>query len=264
MTLDLDELTRGWDCPPGELRARMVVGRDGQEQLQLRIDLGLMQMLPHGRPDGERYHGLPTVYDYIRHELLVGGSALTQADWQELQRELLQTNYRRLGYSALAEEALKSNNADHARSCIAATIADIDICLADLQLLIDQQAVGDTPLALRPTLLFERGRWLAQLRVVEGQFEEAIEQAEAAADRLDECLSEWGCDEEVREQDPGVRYLRDLGRQLRLEYGVSQTLRERLEEALEREDFETAAELRDALHRRGQAAADTGGKPSKP
>ena len=49
MTLDLDELTAGWDCPAGELRARVVHGQDGDELLQLRIDLGLMQMQVSGR-----------------------------------------------------------------------------------------------------------------------------------------------------------------------------------------------------------------------
>ncbi|MCK4340639.1 MAG: UvrB/UvrC motif-containing protein [Phycisphaerae bacterium] len=250
MTLDLDELTQGWDCHPGELRARVVVGRDGDELIQLRIDLGVMQMSPDGRPDGHPYHGLPSTHEYIAHELRVGGERLTHQDWQELERELMQTNYRRLAYATLAEDALKANDCAGTRRYIKGALADIESCLTQLELLAEHDADARDTRSLRPTLVFDRARLLSQLGIVEGRFEEAIEHAEAGAARLDELLCELGYDEEAREEDPGVRYLRDLGRQLRLEYGVTRTLRERLEEALENEDFETAAEIREALRQR--------------
>ena len=78
MTLDLEDLIGGWDCPIGELRARATVGRDGQELLQLRVDLGVMQMFLEGRPDGERCHGLPTARAYILHETRLGGQLTPQ------------------------------------------------------------------------------------------------------------------------------------------------------------------------------------------
>ena len=37
--------------------ARKIVGEDGKEKLQVRLDLGLLQMELNGRPDGERPHG---------------------------------------------------------------------------------------------------------------------------------------------------------------------------------------------------------------
>ena len=251
MTLDLDELTMGWDCPPGELRARMVVGRDGQEVVQIRIDLGVMQMLPEGRPDGQRYHGLPSAYDFIQHELRVGGGELSGMDWRELQRELLQINYRRLAFATLADDALEENDSPATRRCILGALMDIDGCLVRLGLLEARGQEAGGAATLEPTLVFDRARLRSQLRVVEGQFEEAIEHAEAGAMALENLLTELGYDQDMRDDDPGVHYLRDLGRQLRLEYGIAQTARERLEEALENEDFETAAEIRDAMKRRG-------------
>ena len=256
MTLDLDELVHGWDCPPGELQARVAVGRDGQELLQVRVDLGLMQMFPAGRPDGQRYHGLASTQEYVAHELRVGGQALAAADWQELHRELLQLNYRRLACAHLAEEAFHADDAAGARRWLAQALADIDACLAHVQLLArhDADAHGCSP--LRPTLVFDRARLSAQLRIVEERFEEAIEEAETGAGALESLLTELGFAQELRDEDPGVRYLRDLGRKLRLEYGVAQTLRERLDEAIEKEDFEGASEIRDEMRRRATGRGD--------
>jgi len=250
MTLDLDELTAEWDCPPGELRGRVVIGRDGQELLQLRVDLGVMQMFTEGRPDGERYHGLPSARAYIEHELCVGNEGLGAAEWQELERELLQLNYRRMAFAAVADTALEAGQEQDARRHIERAVRDIEDCLAGLELMKQQNPKPEEYPLLEPTLVFDRSRLAAQLHIVEGRFEESIEQSEAGAESLDKLLTELGYDEEQRTDDPGVRYLRGLGKQLRREYGIARTLHEQLLEAIENEDFEGAAEIRDELRKR--------------
>jgi hypothetical protein len=261
MTLDLDELTLDWECPPGELRARAVIGRDGSELLQLRIDLGVMQMVYAGRPDGTTYHGLPNARDYIEHELRLGGQALVPADWQELKRELMQLNYRRMAFATLAEDALTASDRTNAERYIAGALGDIHACLEHTDLLARHTSIQLESDVMQPTLVFDQARLLSQLSVVIGQYEQAIEQAEAGADALDTLLAELGYDEDQREEDPGVEYLRDLGHQLRIEYGISQTLHEKLQQAIEDEDFEAAAELRDQMQRR---QADPDAPPAEP
>jgi hypothetical protein len=257
MTLDLDDLIVDWDCPPGELRARVVTGRDGDELLQLRVDLGVMQMFPDGRPDGERYRGLPTVREFITHEVRLGGHELEADDWQELERELLQFNYRRMAFATVADDALRADDEEHARRYLRSALTDVEACLADLELLKHQETEREGNLGLLPTLLFDRARLQSQLDIVEGQFETAIEQAEAGAVELDALLAELGYEEEQRADDPGLRYLRKLSEQLRREYGITKTLNEQLRDALDAEDFETAAELRDELNRRRQTPPDS-------
>jgi hypothetical protein len=260
MMLDLDDLTADWECPPGELRARATVGRDGTELVQLRVDLGVMQMFLDGRPDGERYHGLPTVRAYVEHELRLGGERLSAQDWQELERELLQTNYRRMALAAVADVALQSNDEPGARRYIRCALRDIDECLANLDWLQTLPAPKEGYASLAPALVFDRARLAAQLQIIEGRVEDAVEQAQAGAAELDSLLSALGCDEEQRDQDTGLRYLRELSAQLRREYGVAQTLNEQLARAVENEDFETAAELRDELARR-KARSQAGRSP---
>jgi len=254
MTLDLDELLAGWDCPPGELRARTVVGRDGVELIQLRVDLGVMQMAMTDRPDGQRCRGLPTARDYIQRELRLGHGPLAAEDWKELEREVVQTNYRRVALSTLSEDALQANDRDAAERFLRQALLDTEHCLDALGLVegaADRESENAT---LRPTLIFDRARLLSQLRIVEGRFEEAIEESEAGAASLEQLLGELGYDGEMRDEDPGVLYLNELGQRLRREYGITRTLREQLEEAIENEDFERAAQLHDALRQREIAA----------
>ena len=40
MSLDLNSLLRDWPHEPGAIKVRKIIGLDGREKLQLRIDLG--------------------------------------------------------------------------------------------------------------------------------------------------------------------------------------------------------------------------------
>ena len=52
MSLDLNDLLRDWPHEPGQIKVRKILGADQKEKIQLRIDLGLIQMEMTGRPDG--------------------------------------------------------------------------------------------------------------------------------------------------------------------------------------------------------------------
>lgn len=256
MTLDLDELIDGWTTPQGELRARVVQGLRGEDVIQVRLELGVLQLeMNAARPDGQRFRGMPSALDFYRHELRIGASEIPRAAWTEVERELEQLNYRRLAFNHLAEDALRENRADLAQRYLQAALRDIEACQTRLRLLREQGIEPRGDLTLRPTLAFDQARLLTQWRLAEGRFEEAVEQAEDGAAALETLLVELGFEPEWIAEDPGLAYLRELARKLRTEYGIAQTLRERLEEALAAEDYETAAELRDALARRDQAPA---------
>ena len=52
MRHDLTNFLRKWDYQPGELRVRRFKGRDGRPKIQLRVDLGVLQMEAEGRQRG--------------------------------------------------------------------------------------------------------------------------------------------------------------------------------------------------------------------
>src|SRR4029077_14158690 len=56
MSLDLNSLLKDWPHETGSIKVRKIIGLDGNEKLQLRIDLSILQMEMKGRPDGQRPH----------------------------------------------------------------------------------------------------------------------------------------------------------------------------------------------------------------
>ena len=66
MNLDLNSLLEGWPHEPGQIRVRKIQGMDGREKIQLRLDLGLIQMETTGRPDGLRPNGCESLLDWHR------------------------------------------------------------------------------------------------------------------------------------------------------------------------------------------------------
>jgi hypothetical protein len=103
--LDLDNLLEGWPHEPGQVKARKIIGRDGREKVQLRIDLGLIQMELHGRPDGHRPNGFESLLQY--HQARAGGQAesysLSEADVTALQQEGVQYYHRYLSLFQLRD-----------------------------------------------------------------------------------------------------------------------------------------------------------------
>src|SRR5881397_440923 len=103
MNFDISHLLEQWDYQPGQVVVRKFVGKDGVEKIQLRVDLGLLQMNAHGRPDGKRPFGHPSLFDYHQarlkqHQEKHGGTgegfALKPEDCSKLQLEALQYHHR--------------------------------------------------------------------------------------------------------------------------------------------------------------------------
>ena len=64
MSQDLRPILAGWDFDSDRVQVRAITGDDGTEKIQMRIDLGLMQMEVDGRPDGERPHGHESLLEH--------------------------------------------------------------------------------------------------------------------------------------------------------------------------------------------------------
>ena len=65
MTDPLSRMLREWPYEPGKLAVRLIEDEDGSRRLQVRVDLGLLQMETEGRPDGLRPGGYDSALDQI-------------------------------------------------------------------------------------------------------------------------------------------------------------------------------------------------------
>lgn len=64
MRRDISKLLKDWPFEPGKLNARLIEADDGTPRLQVRLDLGIIQMYLDGRPDGLATNGYPSLLEY--------------------------------------------------------------------------------------------------------------------------------------------------------------------------------------------------------
>jgi hypothetical protein len=57
VSLDISSILSDWPYLPDDITVRVIEGDDGARKIQLRLDLGILQMEFDGRPDGRRIHG---------------------------------------------------------------------------------------------------------------------------------------------------------------------------------------------------------------
>lgn len=251
MSLDLIEITGEWAGRTEGIRARLITGVDGRELVQLKVDLGLLQMFPDDQPAG------PDVPADVLAKLQAesrAGRPIAESLLATLQRELAQFNFRRLALTVVAEEAIQSNDEAAARRSLQRAIRDIEHCMA----ILDALEVADTSAAqphraLRPPLVFNHARLGSRLLESEERFAEAAEVADTGAGRLIDVLELFGYDPADCGNDPAVQFLRQNADRLRGMAASEDDPRVGLlRQALAQEDFETAARLRDELRRRAR------------
>ena len=54
MPEDISDILERWPFDPGEFNVRLITDEQGNQRIQMRIDLGMLQMNMEGRPDGKR------------------------------------------------------------------------------------------------------------------------------------------------------------------------------------------------------------------
>lgn len=239
MSRDIDEALRDWEHKPGVVQGRLVRASDGREVLQVRVDLGVLQMELTDRPDGQRPHGAPTYFEYLRRELRRRPDmVLTEEQCQEADREFMQFYHRRIGWLALRE---------YARA-----VADADHTLAFMDFVRDHSPDEEYTRAheqYRGFVLFHRTQAAAAAAVERDDAEAAIDELRRGLERMRSFFSDFSA-EGAMEEDGMVQKLRAMEQSLRQSHGIETTLREQLDQAVAREDYETAARLRDALKQR--------------
>jgi len=68
MSDDITSLLNEWEYDPFS-HVRKIIGDDGREKIQVRVELGLLQMEVDGRPDGKRPYGMASLLDYYESQL---------------------------------------------------------------------------------------------------------------------------------------------------------------------------------------------------
>ncbi len=248
MRRDIDEALHGWpgNSEPGDVVAREITTRDGRKVVQIRVELGLLQMEVEGRPDGVRPHGFPTYFDYLKNRAAARSNKGT--DWKvspdqavEVDRELSQFNHRRIAWLTLQRYDKALLDADH-------SIALMNF----LQQNSTNHEYIESHERLRGLVLFHRTQAAAALALERRKPDEAIDSVREGVESLADHQREWTAETE-RDDTPNeslIAQLRELEHEIRKNFEVEKTLREQLDEAVADEDYERAARIRDQIRDR--------------
>jgi hypothetical protein len=249
MRRDLDDVIQGWpyDPEPGEVLAREVRARDGRMVLQVRIELGVLQLEVTGRPDGLRPHGFVSYLDYLRHSAAGRGQApggkapawvMSAHQCSEADREFVQFYHRRVAWLALRRFDKAIHDADH-------TLALMDFIRRHGN---EEEYIASHE-QFRGLVLFHRTQAAIQLALERHSPEEAIDAVRDGVERLTSHQRSFWEEHETADSPnpPLVDQLHIYEQDIRKKFAVEKTLREQLDEAVAQEQYELAARLRDQI-----------------
>lgn len=239
-TMHLDDLIKDWEFNPHTLNVRMVKGNDGRDVIQMRVDMGVLQLETTGRPDGVQTKGHPTYLEYLQEVMLERPDLVLDEDQcMEVDREFMQFYHRRICWLRLQYYNRAVMDADH-------TLRLMDVS----EKISPDEEWTRSHEQYRPFVLFHRTQAAALGALEEEESgEEAVQAINVGLETIREFFVKHEAEEHFEEDELVVRLV-ELRETLRSEYEVGQTLREKLSAAVEQEQYELAAKLRDELNQR--------------
>jgi hypothetical protein len=235
----LDRILSEWPYEFGQASARLVQGADGRDVVQLRVDLGVLQMEATGRPDGVRPGGCDTYYDHLLSLAFQEGPdfALDEDRCLQIDREFTQFFHRRIAWLALRAFGRAVADADH-------TLALMDFSTAHAP----DSDWAEMHEQYRPFVLFHRIQAAALVELERNDAAAAVAQIDEGLKKLRDVFEAHGAAEEFDESPLAVK-LGELRQSIAEHFELKPSLAQQLADAIATEQYELAARLRDKLGR---------------
>jgi hypothetical protein len=243
--MDISAALRGWDFSPGQVNVRLIRGNDGKPKLQLRLDLGLLQMELNGRPDGKRPHRSRTELDFQvrklhRHVTRRGsdaGFSLAASDCQALREESAMFYHRYLSLFVLEQYEPVIRDTQH-------NLDVLDICAKYGRNDYDRMCLEQ----YRPYIIMMQTRAKACEALRQGFVKTSMAYLRGGLKRIARLVPREDRRKALRSSSE-AEILVDMLRQIRVQLPADPkiVLRKKLRAAISEERYEEAAALRDQL-----------------
>lgn len=242
MSKDIQPLLKDWPYEPGQLCVRKIIGQDGREKIQLRIEMGILQMEMTGRPDGQRPFDQESLFGHYQDQAQTAETKgetfqLDSETCMSLQIEALQYYHRRISFLEIGEY-------DKARQD-----AERNLSLFDF---VKQYAEDEEDrLALenyRPFVIGHRVRAEVLMHLETDSYDRALEKIDVGIQEIQTFFQEFDRID-LMDENEEITFLKEWADEIRNERPktASQDLKDQLKDAVDHEDFERAAKLRDQL-----------------
>jgi hypothetical protein len=242
MSLDLNDLLRDWPHEPGTLKVRKILGNDGKEKIQLRIDLGLIQMEMTGRPDGVEPHDCESLLEYHRSKAerakkRTENYELSPEELGEMQAEGIQYYHRYIALFQLQDYL--------------GVIRDTQRNLEMFEFVAEHCSNEDlawSVVQFTPYVRMMNTRAKASLAIEREDFTEAVKLIEKGMEKIREFYHDAE-NPEMEQQSPELQFLGEWLEEVREKRPVTklERMQREMDEAIKAEAYEKAAQLRDAI-----------------
>src|SRR5437763_8254687 len=242
MSLDLNTILQDSPHENGNVKVRKIAGLDGREKLQLRVDLGVLQMEMIGRPDGQRPHNCESLPEYhqrraIREAEKGEDYELTPEQCAELQQEGIQYYHRYLSLFQINDFT----------GVVRDTQRNLDLFTFVTEH-TDRDELSWSLQQFRPYVLMMNTRAKASILLAQGKFAEAIGEIERGRDAITEFLQQSNFPELVSKSSE-IAFLEEWLEEVKAKRPLSklEIMQREMQTAIAKELYERAAELRDAI-----------------
>jgi tetratricopeptide (TPR) repeat protein len=241
MTDDIGPILERWKYKPNDINVRLVKGVDGREKLQMRIDLGLLQMDLDGRPDGKRPYRYDSYLTYYENRLKKSEEKhksfeLNPVDCLHLQQESIQYYHRYLALIKLGDYIRVARD----------TRKNLRIFDFVSKYCSDDQIHWSFE-QYRPYVIMMHTRALASISLDNENYDEAISVIENGLEQIQEFYATH--QDRAGNQKFELDFLTKWKREIRDKRPLSERekLEKELTQAIKSEEYERAAEIRDLL-----------------
>jgi hypothetical protein len=247
MSLDLNDLLRDWPHEPGQIKVRKILGSDNREKIQLRIDLGLIQMETTGRPDGLEPHNCESLLEYHRRRAERAGKKgdsyeLTPEDVGELQQEGIQYYHRYISLFQLSDYVGVIR--DTSRNLEMFDFVAQHCGNEDLSWSVQQFTpyVRMMNTRAKAAIALEREKHADAIALIE----KGVDEIRAFYDRIE--------NPEMAPQSPEISFLEEWKEEIRAKQPLTklEKMQREMDRAIAQEAYERAAELRDQIKALGR------------
>jgi hypothetical protein len=205
MDADISKILSSWNYQPNALILRKIIGDDGREKIQIRVNLGILQMESEGRPDGEKPHNSESMLEYynsiideyIKRDGNTDKFILNQNDMQELDEEIMQYYHRRICFFALEDYGRARENAEH-------NLNLMDIIKKHCK---DSNYI-ESHEKFRPYVLMERARGAGLESLRHGDYAGAMKYVSDTIDMIEKFYNERGISEEESQKSQELKILK--------------------------------------------------------
>jgi hypothetical protein len=244
-TRDIQTIIEQWPYESGQINVRKIRGGNNRLKIQMRVDLGVLQMELDGRPDGQRPYNCESLLDY----------------YQRLAKNYKQKNGTDLGFFLDTEEckAIRDEADQYYKRYLANfVLEDYEAVIRDTQRNLDaldfcgkfasDEADQLSMEQYRPYLVMMNVRCKSLIALENGAYRTALTHVENGLRMIKSFFDKFGVPKAFK-MSGEVKVLKKLRKEVRQHLPVDpvRKLKRKLTRALKEERYEDAARFRDQL-----------------